>query len=93
MTEPQVKTTTDAGAAAGHAETVIQRSPQFGTQIRGQRREREAGASAFRPDIRREIEHAGDADPDPRFLLGGHRLPEGRIGEPFTLLRQAGCEE
>ena len=72
---------------------MVQRSPQFSTQIRGQRRESEPSASVFRPDLRREIEHAGDADAYPRLFLAGHRLPECRISEPLALLREAGCEE
>jgi hypothetical protein len=72
---------------------VVQRGPELSTQIRGQRREGEAGASILRPDLRRQIEHAGDADTHPRLFLGGHRLPESRISEPLALLRETGREE
>jgi hypothetical protein len=78
---------------SGHAEAVVQRSPEFGTQLRGQRRKSEASAGVFRPDLGREIEHAGEADTYPRLFLGGHRLPECRISEPLSLLREAGCEK
>ena len=76
--------------ATGGDEVVEEAGEVAGAQGLGEVGEVQGEASCPDSDLRRDREHAGDAEADFCLLQGGERLAEGAVGERDRLLAVAG---
>src|SRR5580700_9863224 len=78
---------------AGDHQTVKQRRPEPGSQIGRQIWQRQSRAGIVGAQVRRDVEHAGDAKTYSSLFLSWEHVPERGVGEPPAFLSEASGEQ